>query len=282
MGGDRHRVEPPPDYVRQLVASWQKERPDLDVEPLEVVYRVQRLAARFSAAIERTFQGSGISSADFAVLANLRRAGAPYQLSQRALMDRLNLTSGTISVRIDRLAEAGLVRREPDPGDRRGVLVTLTEPGEDLFDALATKHLANEARLVSALSPADRAELARMLQILLVDFEPIEERPDTPLGLTVSPGHVGQQRRSAVGLPPAAGLLVEAVRPGSPAAEAGLEPGDWLISCGNQPLRSLSCLATATSSGRPLQVRYRRREAEAMTTLRAHDARDPRYDNVNG
>lgn len=269
MAGDRHRVEPPPDYVRQLVDGWQKERPDLDVQPLEVVYRVQRLAARFSAVIERTFQGSGVSSADFAVLANLRRAGAPYQLSQRALMERLNLTGGTISVRIDRLAEAGLVRREPDPDDRRGVLVALTKPGEDLFDALAPEHLASEARLVSALSPADQAELARMLQILLVEFEHIEHRPDARLGLTVSPAHVGQQRRSAVGLPPAAGLLVESVRPGSAAAEAGLEPGDLLVSCGDQPLRSLSCLASATSSGRSLRVRYRRRDAEAMTTLRA-------------
>lgn len=260
-------MEPPPDHVRRLVIGWRKERPDLDVTPLEVVYRVLRLATHFAAEVERTFQGTGISSADFAVLGNLRRAGVPYQLSQRALMEHLNLTSGTISVRVDRLCAAGLVRREPDPADRRGTLVTLTNRGEDLFDAVAPQHLANEARLVSALVPADQAELARMLQILLVEFEPIHLRPDTPLGLTVAPAHVGQERRAALGLPPATGLLVERVQPGGPAARAGLKPGDLLVSCGDRPLRSLSCLADATRSGGQLKVRYRREEADAVATL---------------
>lgn len=261
-------VVPPADYVEGLVTDWRAERPDLDVKPLEVVYRVFRLAAKLRAEVERGFSGTGVSSADFAVLANLRRAGAPYRLSQRQLMDRLNLTSGTVSVRIDRLADSGLVCRQPDPQDRRGVLVSLTEAGEELFDALAPRHLANEARLVAALAPAEQAELARLLQIVLVEFEPTQDRLDRILGLRLAPVHLSLERRAAVGLVPAAGLLVESVHPGGEAAAAGLQAGDLLVAVGDRPLHSFSSLVSALAGRRQILLRYRRREEEATVTLR--------------
>ena len=266
-------VVPPADYVEGLVTDWRAERPDLDVRPLEVVYRVLRLAAHLRAEVERGFSDTGVSSADFAVLANLRRAGAPYRLSQRQLMDRLNLTSGTVSVRIDRLVHAGLVRREPDPDDGRGVLVVLTKLGEELFDALAPRHLANEARLVAALSPAEQAELARLLQTVLVEFEPTQDRPDRILGLSLAPVHLSLERRAAVGLTPVAGLLVESVRPGGEAAAAGLQAGDLLVAVGDQPLHSFSFLVSALAGRRQILLRYRRREEEATVTLRFDCAR---------
>jgi DNA-binding MarR family transcriptional regulator len=259
----RHR--PPPDYVSRLIDDWRKERPDLAVDPVAIVYRIGRLAAHLAAQVDKVFASSGVSSADFAVLANLRRSGSPYQLSQRRLMDALGLTSGTISVRIDRLVQRGIVRRDPDPDDGRGVLVTLTDGGQKLFDALAPDHLANEARLVAALDSEQQAELARLLQILLVEYEPLPgQRPDEQLDMTVAPAHVGYERRVAVGLEPVSGLLVEAIKPGGRAAAAGIQPGDLLVSSATRDLRSLTCLALAVAEGgaptrrRGLQLRLRR------------------------
>jgi DNA-binding MarR family transcriptional regulator len=257
----------PRDYVARLIDSWQAERPDLEVNPVAIVYRVGRLAAYFAAEVERVFQGTGITTADFAVLANLRRSGQPYQLTQRQLMDALGLTSGTVSVRVDRLAERGLVRREPAP-DGRGVLVTLTEEGARIFDTLAPRHLANEARLVAALDPHQQAVLAALLQALLLEYEPATPgRPDERLGLVVAPAHVGLQRRAAVGLPPSPGLLVETVHPGGPADAAGLRAGDLLLSTPERKLRSLACLARALDGRRSLTIDIRRDGSDITITV---------------
>jgi DNA-binding MarR family transcriptional regulator len=257
----------PQDYIARLMTGWHTERPELEVDPVAIVNRVGRLAAYFAAEVERVFQGSPITSADFAVLANLRRAGQPYQLTQRQLMDALRLTSGTVSVRIDRLAERGLVRRDPAP-EARGVLVTLTDLGERTFDELAPEHLANEARLVAALDPKQQAALAALLQSLLVEFEPgIADRPDERLGLVVAPAHVGLRRRAAVGLPPRTGLLVETVRPGGPAAVAGIHAGDLLVRSARRELRSLTCLAHAVDGTRSVAIDVRRGDADMTVTV---------------
>lgn len=260
---------PPADHVQLLVEGWRRERPDLPVEPLEVVYRIGRLAAHLAAEVDRAFAGTPVSQADFAVLANLRRAGAPFELPQRRLMEALGLTSGTVSVRIDRLARLGLVERRPDPGDGRGVVVALTTRGSEVFEEVAPRHLANEARLVAALAPDERAELARLLQVLLVEHEPLED-PGRPLGLAVLPAHEGLARRAAVGLAPVEGLLVDAVVPGGPGAAADLRPGDVLTRAGGRPLRSLSDLAAATRRRTRTTVGYLRggRVAQAVLALR--------------
>lgn len=256
----------PDDHVSRLIAEWRKERPDLPVEPVAVVYRIARLAAHLTAEVERLFAESRISGADFALLANLRRSGAPYQLSQRQLMDALRLTSGTISVRVDRLCTRDLVRREADPDDGRGVLVTLTDRGERFVDEVAPKHLANEARLVAALSRDEQAQLARLLQILLVEFEGPADPPGAQLGFTVAPAHIGQQRRSAVGLSPTVGLLVDQVSHGGPAAAAGLLPGDLLVRSGNTALRSLTCLANAIDTSTD-KITFRIHRADRALTV---------------
>lgn len=263
----------PPDHVARLISGWQSERPDLEIDPVAVVNRVTRLAAYFAAEIERAFAGSTITSADFAVLANLRRGGRPYQLTQRQLMDALGLTSGTVSVRIDRLAERGLVRRDPAP-DTRGVLVTLTGQGARTFDALAPQHLANEARLVAALDPEQQSVLATLLQTLLVEYEPdIGDRPDERLGLVVAPVQVGLRRMAAVGLPPRTGLLVETVRTGGPAAAAGLQAGDLLLRTPAGELRSLTRLAGAIDGTRSVAIDIRRRDADMTVTVDVPPAR---------
>lgn len=211
--------------------------------PIGVVYRLTRLAAAWNNEIDRVFARATITNTDFAVLANLRRAGPPFQLSQRQLMTALRLTSGTVSIRIDKLVERGLVERQADPADARASRVTLTDAGSEMFDAVAPDHLANEAQLVAALSPDEQALLGRLLKALLVEIEqPVAERPDHRLGLTVAPATIGQQRRAAVGLPAQPGLLVEAVAANGAAAHAGVHVGDFLVASGATPLRSLTCL----------------------------------------
>jgi DNA-binding MarR family transcriptional regulator len=239
----------PEDHVSRVIADWHEERPDLPVDPIGIVYRACRLATHFTTGIHNVLAGSGVSAADLAVLATLRRTGHPYRLSQRQLMTELSLTSGTISVRIDQLTRRDLVRRDPDPADGRGVLVTLTEHGERLFDAIAPEHLANEARMVAALAPAEQAQLARLLQVLLIEFEPVAgRRPDEPLGFTVAPAHVGHARRAATGLPLAPGLLIDCVQPGGPAEASGLRRGDLLVGAGDRDVRSLADLAGAMAA----------------------------------
>jgi DNA-binding MarR family transcriptional regulator len=261
----------PEDHVSRVIADWHEERPDLPVDPIGIVYRACRLATHFMAGIHNVLAGSGVSAADFAVLATLRRTGHPYRLSQRQLMTELSLTSGTVSVRIDQLTRRGLARRDPDPGDGRGVLVTLTEHGERLFDAIAPEHLANEARMVAALAPAEQAQLARLLHVLLIEFEPVAgSRPDEPLGFTVAPAHVGHARRAATGLPLAPGLLIDCVQPGGPAEASGLRRGDLLVGAGDRDIRSLADLAGAmAASPGDVTLRVKRGDQTMEATIPA-------------
>ena len=159
------------DEVDELVAAWRVQRPDLDVEPLQVLSRVSRLARHLDIARRSAFASHGLEAWEFDVLSALRRAGPPFQLTPGALLRATLVTSGTMTNRIDRLAEAGLVRREPDPRDRRGVLVTLSEQGEAVVDAALTDLLDREQALLAGLGEEQRQQLADMLRTLLAPFD---------------------------------------------------------------------------------------------------------------
>src|SRR5450759_5262778 len=122
------------DEVDRIVAAWRRERPDLDVAPIEVFSRVSRLARLLDLARRSSFGVSELETWEFDVLSALRRSGAPYRLSPGALVTQTLVTSGTMTNRIDRLADRGLVRRLPMPGDRRSVLVELSDSGLDAVD----------------------------------------------------------------------------------------------------------------------------------------------------
>jgi DNA-binding MarR family transcriptional regulator len=242
--------QPPLDSVDRLVAEWRAVRPDLDFAPVEVVTRIRRLRTHLDAALEAALAACGLSSPVFGVLSALRRQGPPFQLSQRALMERLGLTSGTVSVRVDQLVELGLVTRQTDPGDRRGSLVQLTGAGLQRCDACTPAYLADEDRLLSALSLEERSQLALLLRHLLAGFE-AERRPEpstAALGLMLVPAHVARQRQRELGLPERAGLLVRRVAPDSPAEAAGVRAGDLLVRVGSQELRSPATLAQAIAN----------------------------------
>ena len=143
----------PRDEVDDLIAAWRQQRPDLDVAPLQVLSRVSRLARHLDIARRGAFAAHGLEPWEFDVLSALRRAGPPFQLTPGALLRATLVTSGTMTNRIDRLAAAGLVYREPDPRDRRGVLVTLSERGMTVVDAAFTDLLEREQALLAALAP---------------------------------------------------------------------------------------------------------------------------------
>lgn len=159
------------DEVDRLVAAWRRERADLDLRPMEVLSRVSRLSHHLDRARRQAFTDHGIESWEFDVLAALRRARAPYQLSPGQLLTQTLVTSGTMTNRIDRLEGRGLVKRLPDPHDRRGVLVRLTAAGRASVDAAFADLLDRERELLAALPATDRATLADLLRRLVTPFD---------------------------------------------------------------------------------------------------------------
>jgi DNA-binding MarR family transcriptional regulator len=159
------------DEVDRLVAAWRTERPDLDTEPLHVLSRVSRLARHLDRARRAVFAAHDMESWEFDVLTALRRAGPPYELSPGRLLRATLVTSGTMTNRIDRLESAGLVRRSPDPQDKRGVLVRLTDAGRTHVDAAFDELVDRERDLLGSLTDDDRRTLAGLLRSLLVPFD---------------------------------------------------------------------------------------------------------------
>lgn len=117
-----------------IIDQWAAARPDLDTAAMEVFGRVFRLARAMGDRMEKAYERFGISRGEFDALATLRRSGEPYTLSPRQLSATLMLTTGGMTGRLDKLERAGLLRRSPDPHDRRGLQVTLTERGLELID----------------------------------------------------------------------------------------------------------------------------------------------------
>jgi DNA-binding MarR family transcriptional regulator len=159
------------DEVDRLIECWQRERPDLDVAPMQVLSRVTRLARHLDRARRQAFAGQDLEAWEFDVLSALRRSGQPYQLSPGRLLHETLVTSGTMTNRVDRLAARGLVERLPDPADRRGVQVRLTAKGLRTVDAALESLLAGERDLLRGLKPADSRRLADLLRTLTLPFD---------------------------------------------------------------------------------------------------------------
>ena len=159
------------DDVDRIVSAWRRERPDLDVTPLEVLSRISRLARRLDLARGTAFAEHGLDGWEFDVLSALRRAGTPYEHSPGQLVTETLVTSGTMTNRVDRLAARGFVERRPDPTDRRGVIVRLTTTGMAVVDAALADLLAHEHDLLADLGADEREDLSGLLRRLLRPFE---------------------------------------------------------------------------------------------------------------
>ncbi|MFE9306381.1 MarR family winged helix-turn-helix transcriptional regulator [Streptomyces sp. NPDC020792] len=165
------------DAVDAIIGQWAAVRPDLDTAGMEVFGRIFRLSRAMGDRMEKAYAPFGISRGEFDVLATLRRAGEPYTLSPRQLSATLMLTTGGMTGRLDKLEAAGLLRRSPDPHDRRGLKVTLTDKGLRLIDEAVGAGLAAQTEALSALGAERAGELAALLRELLAGTS---ESPGTP------------------------------------------------------------------------------------------------------
>ena len=162
---------PAHDEVDRIVDAWLRERPDLDFAPLQVLSRVASLSKHLDRARRTAFSRSELDSWEFDVLSALRRAGAPYELSPKALLQQTLVSSGTMTNRIDRLVERGLVTRRTDPNDGRGIFVGMNPAGLTRVDAAITRLVDAEAELLAMLSPSEQAGLATLLRKLSLGFD---------------------------------------------------------------------------------------------------------------
>jgi DNA-binding MarR family transcriptional regulator len=162
-------VERPTDGVDRIVEQWARERPDLDTTAMAVFGRVYRLAKLSGDAVEREYAAYGLGRPEFDVLATLRRSGEP--LSPGRLAAAMMLSSGGTTARLDRLERAGLVERSPDPGDRRGVLVSLTDRGAELVEGAVAAGLRRQQELLAHLTPSQQDRLNTLLRQALGPLE---------------------------------------------------------------------------------------------------------------
>ncbi|MFE2376237.1 MarR family winged helix-turn-helix transcriptional regulator [Streptomyces sp. NPDC059398] len=177
MAAPGNSEEHPTDAVDMIAAQWHRERADLGhLDAMALVGRITRASGLLQKRMKPVFTQFGLEFGEFDVLATLRRAGAPYELTAGGLLRSAMVTSGAITNRLDRLEKKGLITRGAHPTDRRAVNVRLTAEGLGLVDAAVVAHVENEARMLSGLTAAERTALGTGLRKLLVSLG------DTELG----------------------------------------------------------------------------------------------------
>lgn len=159
------------DRLDAIEIAWRRERPDVDVKPLILIGRLLRTASLIDVQLADGLADFDLQPGWFDLLAALRRAGKPYQLNPTQLMQATMLSSAGMTKRLDRMTEADLVERHPDPSDRRGTLVRLTRRGLRTIDAALPVHVRNEARVLGALSAGERRALNELLRKLSADMD---------------------------------------------------------------------------------------------------------------
>lgn len=153
------------DHVAHVVGEWRERRPDLDLTGMAVFARVARLGRLADLRRAEVLDPLDLQQGDVSVLAALWRR--PEGLRPLELRRTMLIGSGTLTARLDRLEAAGLLERRPDPSDRRGRTLHLTDAGQRLVPEVVEALLAIENELLAALSPTARrrldADLGRLL-----------------------------------------------------------------------------------------------------------------------
>ena len=158
------------DRLDAMLDVWTREIPGLHRETEGIVERIHKLARLFNHSMEETLAETGLSARAYRVLGRLRYQGPPYQLSAGQLAEHMGLTSGAMTNRLDRLEQAGLVRRLADPDDRRGVLVEPTEGGHAAWARAVGTQAGREALIASVLSESEKEQLHVLLRRLMGAF----------------------------------------------------------------------------------------------------------------
>jgi DNA-binding MarR family transcriptional regulator len=159
------------DFTDRLIDRWTAARPDLGVEGLQVTARLARIGRHVALREEEVFSRFGLNRGEVGVLSALRIVGPPHRLSPTRLGKGLMLSSAGVTSRLDRLERRGLLVRLPDPNDRRGVIVELTDQGVELVDSAVAANMTSERQLLSPLEPAELVELEALLRKMLAGLE---------------------------------------------------------------------------------------------------------------
>ena len=157
------------DAIDRLLETWEREWPGLDVSPLGVISRINRASRLLTDLIDDTVGEHGLPGWGYRLLATLRQS-PNRQLTPTALARAVMVTSGAMTKQLDRLEDANLLYRMPDPDDRRGILIGLTPRGRELIDQVILAHIAHEHDLLAGLTPDERDTLAALLRKLLLSL----------------------------------------------------------------------------------------------------------------
>jgi len=170
-----------PDIVDKRIADWVGSLPGLDLEVEGIVERIQHLEKRIRKMLDDTLAEFGLNVGEWAVLGSLRRAGDPYRRSPGQLAKSFGLTTGAMTNRLDKLEAAELIRRLPDPDDRRGVIVELLPEGREVWERAVGAQSAKEQFVASGLNERERKQLNSLLRRMVHAAER-EGEPAATLG----------------------------------------------------------------------------------------------------
>ena len=159
------------DHVDRIIAEWAEQLPDLDTDAIALIGRLMRSSRLLQLEVERSLGHFDLTINEFNTLNALRRAGKPHRLSPKDVGVSLLFSSGGLTKLLERLESRGLVAREPDPDDGRGVIVSLTPAGKKLQEDAMAAHQLNEEELLNPLTRNQREQLNSILRDLLIAFE---------------------------------------------------------------------------------------------------------------
>jgi DNA-binding MarR family transcriptional regulator len=165
------------DHVDRWLETIRERLPMLDLEVEGIVDRIQGLNRRFKRAMDETLGEFKLDHAEYKLLGFLNRQNETYRSSPGKLARVMELSSGAMTNRLDRMEEAGLLRRLPDPDDRRAILVELTPEGKRLYEDAIGVQARKEELIASALTVAEKKHLNALLRRLMMEFERIEGGP---------------------------------------------------------------------------------------------------------
>jgi DNA-binding MarR family transcriptional regulator len=168
------------DALDESLEVWAREIPDLDPLTVGIIERIQILAWNFNHSLDETLETYELDRRSFTLLGKLRKHGAPYRVSAGKLAETLRLSSGAMTNRLDRMETAGLIRRVPDPNDRRGTLIEPTDLGHAMWDKTVGAQARREAEFSSGLSQAEKERLHDLLRHLMLAFPDWKHKKHAP------------------------------------------------------------------------------------------------------
>ena len=159
------------DRVDDRIDLWAEKIPGLDLPTEAITQRVHMLHRAFEIGIAETSERFGLTVGEYMVLARLTGVGEPHRMSPTRLAESCILSTGAMTNRLDNLEEARLVKRVPDPEDRRSIQVELTHKGRRVWDEMAGLAAAREAQVTSALDEDEKEQLNALLRRLVLSYE---------------------------------------------------------------------------------------------------------------